>query len=63
MTTTPVDNSQNPSPPQMANPWLALAGKYANDPNWEQYLEAIATARQEATTMDSYQQESEEPVT
>jgi hypothetical protein len=31
-----------------ANPWLAIAGKYADDPNWDEYQAAIAVARREA---------------
>ena len=30
------------------NPWLAIAGKYADDPNWEEYQAAIVNARKEA---------------
>jgi hypothetical protein len=30
------------------NPWLAIAGKYQEDPNWEEYQAAIAEARQTA---------------
>jgi predicted RNase H-like HicB family nuclease len=33
---------------QSKNPWLALAGKYQDDPNWEEYQTAIAAARQAA---------------
>jgi hypothetical protein len=28
------------------NPWLAIAGKYANDPNWDEHLSAIEADRQ-----------------
>jgi predicted RNase H-like HicB family nuclease len=28
------------------NPWLAIAGKYQDDPNWDEYQAAIAEARQ-----------------
>jgi hypothetical protein len=31
-----------------ANPWLAVAGKYADDPNWDEYQAAIAAARRAA---------------
>jgi hypothetical protein len=27
------------------NPWLAIAGKYADDPNWDDYQASIAEAR------------------
>lgn len=37
---------------QVENPWLAIAGKYADAPNWEDYQAAIAEARQEATAAD-----------
>jgi hypothetical protein len=30
------------------NPWLTIAGKYADDPNWDEYQAAIAAARREA---------------
>jgi hypothetical protein len=30
------------------NPWLAIAGKYQGDPNWEECQTAIAAARQAA---------------
>jgi hypothetical protein len=33
---------------QAKNPWLAIAGKYQDDPNWDVYQTAIATARQAA---------------
>ncbi len=33
---------------QVENPWLAIAGKYADDPNWDDYQASIAEARQEA---------------
>ena len=33
---------------QAKNPWLDLAGKYQDDPNWEEYQTAIAAARQAA---------------
>jgi hypothetical protein len=28
------------------NPWLAIAGKYQDDPNWDEYQAAITSARQ-----------------
>jgi hypothetical protein len=37
---------------QVENPWLAIAGKYADDPTWEEYQAAIATARQEANAAE-----------
>jgi hypothetical protein len=30
------------------NPWLAIAGKYQDDPNWDEYQAAVAAARQAA---------------
>jgi uncharacterized protein (DUF433 family) len=33
---------------QSENPWLAIAGKYADDPNWDDYQGAIAAARRSA---------------
>ena len=33
---------------QVENPWLAIAGKYADDPNWDDYQASIAEARREA---------------
>jgi hypothetical protein len=35
-------------PTQAENPWLAIAGKYADDPTWDEYQAAIAVARREA---------------
>ena len=35
---------------QVENPWLAIAGKYADDPNWDDYQASIAEARREANT-------------
>jgi hypothetical protein len=37
---------------QVENPWLAISGKYADDPNWEDYQAAIAQARREANVAD-----------
>jgi hypothetical protein len=37
---------------QAENPWLAIAGKYADEPNWDEYLAAIADARREANAVD-----------
>jgi hypothetical protein len=34
------------------NPWLAIAGKYQDDPNWEEYQTAIAEARQAANEIE-----------
>ncbi len=33
---------------QAKNPWLEIAGKYQDDPNWDEYQTAIAEARQAA---------------
>ena len=33
---------------QAKNPWLAISGKYQDDPNWDEYQTAIAEARQAA---------------
>jgi predicted RNase H-like HicB family nuclease len=33
---------------RVENPWLAIAGKYADDPNWDEYQGAIAAARRSA---------------
>ncbi len=33
---------------QVENPWLAIAGKYADDPDWDDYQASIAEARREA---------------
>ncbi len=30
---------------QAKNPWLAMAGKYQDDPNWDEYQAAIAADR------------------
>jgi hypothetical protein len=30
------------------NPWLEIAGKYQDDPNWDEYQAAIAADRQAA---------------
>jgi hypothetical protein len=37
---------------QTENPWLVIAGKYADDPNWEEYLAAIETARKETNAAE-----------
>jgi hypothetical protein len=34
------------------NPWLAIAGKYQDDPNWDEYQAAIAEARQTANEIE-----------
>jgi hypothetical protein len=41
------------------NPWLAIAGKYQDDPNWEEYETAIATARQAANKIEGIELEVE----
>jgi predicted RNase H-like HicB family nuclease len=45
---------------QVENPWLAIAGKYADDPNWEEYLAAIVSARQEANVAEGICLEGDE---
>jgi hypothetical protein len=44
---------------QSKNPWLAIAGKYQDDPNWEEYQTAIATARQAANEIENIWPERE----
>jgi hypothetical protein len=34
------------------NPWLAIAGKYQDDPNWDEYQSAIGSARQTANAIE-----------
>jgi hypothetical protein len=34
------------------NPWLAIAGKYQDDPNWDEYQAAIESARQTANEIE-----------
>jgi predicted RNase H-like HicB family nuclease len=41
------------------NPWLAIAGKYADDPNWDDYQAAIVEARREATVAEGIGLEGE----
>jgi hypothetical protein len=41
------------------NPWLAIAGKYQDDPNWEEYQSAIATARQAANEREGIELEGD----
>jgi hypothetical protein len=38
------------APPK--NPWLEIAGKYQDDPNWEEYQAAIASERQAANEIE-----------
>jgi hypothetical protein len=38
------------APPK--NPWLEIAGKYQDDPNWEEYQAAIASERQSANEIE-----------
>ncbi len=38
---------------QSKNPWLAIAGKYQDDPNWDEYQAAIEAARQTANAVES----------
>jgi hypothetical protein len=37
---------------QGENPWLAIAGKYQDDPNWDEYQAAIKEARQTANEIE-----------
>ena len=37
---------------QSKNPWLEIAGKYQDDPNWEEYQTAITSARQAANEIE-----------
>jgi predicted RNase H-like HicB family nuclease len=37
---------------QAESPWLAIAGKYQDDPNWDEYQAAIAAARQTANEIE-----------
>jgi hypothetical protein len=46
---------------QTENPWLAIAGKYADDPNWEEYVAAIEAVRQEANAAAGMQPEGNTP--
>jgi hypothetical protein len=39
---------------QAKNPWLEIAGKYQDDPNWEEYQTAIREARQADTSQSHY---------
>jgi hypothetical protein len=41
------------------NPWLEIAGKYQDDPNWEEYQTAIVTARQAANALQNIELEGE----
>jgi hypothetical protein len=43
----PLDSVEPVMPSE--NPWLSIAGKYADDPNWDDYQASIAEARREAT--------------
>jgi hypothetical protein len=47
---------------RMENPWLAVAGKYANDPTWDDYQAAIADARREANEAEGICLEGDEMV-
>jgi hypothetical protein len=46
---------------QTKNPWLAIAGKYQDDPNWEEYQTAIAAARQAANESEGIWLEGDAP--
>jgi hypothetical protein len=41
------------------NPWLAIAGKYQDDPNWDEYQAAIAEARQIANDSEGIRLEGD----
>jgi predicted RNase H-like HicB family nuclease len=41
------------------NLWLAIAGKYADDPNWDIYQASIVEARREATVAEGVGLEGE----
>jgi hypothetical protein len=43
------------------NPWLAIAGKYQDDPNWDKYQAAIAAARQAANENEGIWLEGDAP--
>jgi hypothetical protein len=43
------------------NPWLEIAGKYKDDPNWEEYQTAIAAARQAANESEGIWLEGDAP--
>jgi hypothetical protein len=45
---------------QAENPWLAVAGKYANDPTWDEYQAAIAEARRKANEAEGICLEGDE---
>jgi hypothetical protein len=42
------------------NPWLAIAGKYANDPNWDEHLNAIEADRQATNAAEGIDLEKDE---
>ena len=41
------------------NPWLTIAGKYSDDPNWDDYLAAIEADRQESNAAEGIDLEGE----
>lgn len=43
------------------NPWMAIAGKYQDDPNWDEYQVAIAAARQAANEREGIWLEGDAP--
>jgi hypothetical protein len=43
------------------NPWLEIAGKYQDDPNWDEYQTAIAAARQAANESEGIWLEGDAP--
>jgi hypothetical protein len=44
---------------QADSSWLRIAGKYADDPNWDEYQAAIAVARQAANAAEGIDLERE----
>ena len=46
---------------QAKNPWLEIAGKYQDDPNWDEYQAAIAEARQAASEREGIWLEGDTP--
>jgi hypothetical protein len=44
---------------QSHNPWLAIAGKYADDPNWDDYLAAIEADRRESNAAEGIDSQRE----
>jgi hypothetical protein len=44
---------------QAKHPWLEIAGKYQDNPNWEEYQKAIAEARQAANEIEGIELEGD----